>query len=608
MTTHKILILMGPVEEALRPAIDSAMRQISNGIIGIRNKKNVTKLNGLSRRGAFVEALIFAVDFGFCAKVFFKPKVIKRAKRPKKVMALETETREGWVKIEPSKTVEYYPHDMSKANEVLKKTLGFLEDLNLRETIKEGLTVVTDDVWQNLVELVKKNDQGVPEAPLSEDIPDGSLEPNRLERYFHSKRKEKKDEWIYKDVDLYAALKNHLGKKAKENESDYFCEFIAGLCAYHLSEYNNAISHFRKAYDKEYSCSWISEALAKVLFKDEKERGFKGEDEYVFELYKQILRAAPNDFPVLITGEPGTGKEIVAEEIHKYSGRKKNIFYVINIGALDGDLVNSVLFGHKKGAFTGASSDRLGAFKAAEEGTFFIDEIGNANLDVQKKLLRVIEYKEYRAVGGEKEDSKARLVFATNKDLWELVSKGKFMEDLLHRICVFHIELEPLWKHKNEILHFLGKELPEVRFDEEAHRMLKNHAWPGNFRELKSMCERTKAFDKKYIFREDIEDLLLKKKGNTSASLEAVDYNILNLQEFRGALKTLSKDEIKKYGCYQYLENNRDWKGMLKKIRGKSTSQNVGTSLSDAGLTEDNVESVCENYSFSKFINKNDAI
>ena len=208
---------------------------------------------------------------------------------------------------------------------------------------------------------------------------------------------------------------------------------------------------------------------------------------------------APTDATVMITGETGTGKEIMAEEIHKHSRRAHKPYIVIDCAAMAKDLIESELFGHVKGAFTGANSDRLGAFENADGGTVFLDEIGDLSPELQPKLLRVLEKREIRRVGSNTvRKINVRIICATNRRLDEEVNAGRFREDLYYRLSVVQIELPPLRRRKEDIpmlaklflkqLHGPDAMRQVARFDE-TMELLKRHDWPGNVRELRNLIE-----------------------------------------------------------------------------------------------------------------------
>ena len=217
-------------------------------------------------------------------------------------------------------------------------------------------------------------------------------------------------------------------------------------------------------------------------------------------LRKHIDLIAPTDMSVIIVGETGTGKEFVANAIHQKSPRRDKPFVAIDCGALPKELAGSELFGHVRGAFTGALADKQGSFEVADGGTLFLDEIGNLSYENQIKLLRVLQERKIKKVGGNKDISiDVRILTASNEDLKEEARKGNFREDLFHRLNEFKIELDPLRERKSDILTFayhflylaneeLGKEI--VDFDEAVKEKLKDYYWHGNLRELRNVVKR----------------------------------------------------------------------------------------------------------------------
>ncbi len=217
-----------------------------------------------------------------------------------------------------------------------------------------------------------------------------------------------------------------------------------------------------------------------------------------------LLRAArlvaATDVSVLILGESGTGKELLARYLHEHSPRRDRPLISINCAALPENLAESELFGHRKGAFTGAHSDQPGRIRAAEGGTLFLDEIGELPLGVQAKLLRFLEEGEIQTLGEPRPRKvDARLLAATNRDLHAQVAEGRFREDLLYRLSVVPLELPPLRERREDILPLMHyyldwfaqrHGLPPPTLTHDAQRRLRNHSWPGNVRELRNLCER----------------------------------------------------------------------------------------------------------------------
>jgi transcriptional regulator with GAF, ATPase, and Fis domain len=215
----------------------------------------------------------------------------------------------------------------------------------------------------------------------------------------------------------------------------------------------------------------------------------------------RVAKVAPTDSTVLITGETGTGKELIARAIHKRSQRNSRAFVSVNCAAIPRDLIASELFGHEKGAFTGATQRRLGRFESAEGGTIFLDEVGELPAEMQIALLRVLQEREFQRVGGnESFKTNARVVAATNRDLQAAIAEGRFREDLFYRLNVFPIEVPPLRERKEDIAllvqYFVdryaskaGKSITEI--NKRSMELLQCYAWPGNIRELQNVIERS---------------------------------------------------------------------------------------------------------------------
>ena len=216
-------------------------------------------------------------------------------------------------------------------------------------------------------------------------------------------------------------------------------------------------------------------------------------------IYKSIGKISRTDVEVLILGETGTGKELIAKAIHENSSRKHQPFIAINTGAIPTELLESELFGHEKGSFTGAYSQRIGRFEQASDGTLFLDEIGDMPMDVQTRLLRVLQEGEFFRVGGAKSIKvKTRIITATHKNLQKLVDENLFREDLLHRINAIKIELPNLSERKSDISeltnYFMNKYCEEYNvkhkvLNEESEKIFLKYDWPGNIRELQNVCK-----------------------------------------------------------------------------------------------------------------------
>ena len=239
-----------------------------------------------------------------------------------------------------------------------------------------------------------------------------------------------------------------------------------------------------------------NERLRQVVDRQNADWEMAGESAGLARVKDLILKVAPTDTTVLIRGESGTGKELVARAIHDNSPRAKQPFVAVNCAAIPGTLLESELFGHMKGAFTGADKNKAGLFELADGGTLFLDEIGGADASVQAKLLRALEEKSFIPVGGAKEITvDVRIVAATNKDLERLIAAGVFREDLFYRFNVFPVELPPLRERAEDIPHLAKRFLEELgardsQMDADVLAMLRRYAWPGNIRELRNIVER----------------------------------------------------------------------------------------------------------------------
>jgi DNA-binding NtrC family response regulator len=228
-----------------------------------------------------------------------------------------------------------------------------------------------------------------------------------------------------------------------------------------------------------------------------------GDSPAMKQVCEMIRRVAPTDTTILIYGESGTGKELVAKAIHAYSRRKDKQLLAVNCAALPEPLLESEMFGHVKGSFTGAAADKEGLFEAASGGTIFLDEIGSMPMSIQGKLLRVLQEKEVRRVGSNKNiPVDARVLAATNTPLETLIKAGTFREDLYYRLSVIPIEIKPLRERVEDILplvyHILNKETPQGKtppaMDADAAALLETYSWPGNVRELENAIKHALTF------------------------------------------------------------------------------------------------------------------
>jgi DNA-binding NtrC family response regulator len=267
-----------------------------------------------------------------------------------------------------------------------------------------------------------------------------------------------------------------------------------------------------------------------------------GDSPKIKKVIEMVRKVAPTDSTVLVTGESGTGKELIARAIHANSKRRNKSFFAVDCGTFSDALLESELFGHSKGAFTGAHQDKPGIFRVAHGGTVFLDEIGNITLEVQAKLLRFLEAREFLPLGSTTPQMvDVRLILATNKDLKEMVSEGSFREDFYYRIYVYPIAMPPLKERREDILpigyHFLeqfnrslGKHI--AGFDGRAVNKLTQYDWPGNVRQLRNAIERAVILcDKEQIslrelpFTDDVEQLI-ERVPSTNEELKRVKKEI----------------------------------------------------------------------------------
>ncbi len=266
-------------------------------------------------------------------------------------------------------------------------------------------------------------------------------------------------------------------------------------------------------------------------------------DSKLSDLYDQIHLVAPTDMTVLIQGETGTGKEYVANTIHNKSKRKEFPFVAVDCGALPRELAGSELFGHEKGAFTGAVNTKKGSFQVANNGTLFLDEIGNLPYEIQVMMLRVIQERKFRRIGSIKDiDVDVRIIVATNEDLKKAVEEGRFREDLYHRLNEFNIYIPPLRERREDLVafidHFIRIANDELHknikgVSEEVKGVLLNHPWHGNLRELKNVMKRSVLLTKSDLINTDC---LPKEFLNFRRNEE-----VLTLQEPAHDLKSVSE-------------------------------------------------------------------
>ncbi len=358
-----------------------------------------------------------------------------------------------------------------------------------------------------------------------------------------------------------------------------------------------AYDYLQKPFDPDTAALVVSRALERKRLKEQaatlrKElegvfafHNIVGKSPLMREVYGLLDQAAGLDITVLLTGETGTGKELAARAIHYHSGRKERRFVPVNCGALPSDLVESELFGHARGSFTGAVGEKAGLFEEASGGTLFLDEIGELPLPVQVKLNRALQEKEIRRVG----DNKAikvdvRVIAATHRDLKAEAAAGRFREDLFYRLNVFPVRMPPLRERREDIpllaAHFLEKHARAFRrdvegLDPDALRALTGHPWPGNVRELENAIERAVAVARGRTLA--LKDLPPEVKGSQEGSVPA---EVLAKMPYREAID-LARDRVSR----DYLV------ALLREFNG-----NVTQAASRAGMERESLHRLMKRY------------
>ena len=341
---------------------------------------------------------------------------------------------------------------------------------------------------------------------------------------------------------------------------------------------------------------------------------------------EKAVRVSPTDITVLVTGESGVGKEVFPKIIHQLSHRKHNKFIAVNCGAIPEGTIDSELFGHEKGAFTGATSSRSGYFEVADGGTIFLDEVGELPLTTQVRLLRVLENGEFIKVGSSKvQKTNVRIVAATNLNMDDAISKGKFREDLFYRLSTVEIKIPPLRDRNTDIILLFRKfasdfakkyNMPTVRLDDDAQRILKNYNWNGNIRQLKNITEQLSVLEKeRAINGEMISSYLPDPKNNLPAlisenksendfsSEREILYKILfDMKRDLNELKKLTSN-IKKSNSTE-SEKIDDIQSLLpRKFNEMENSNDENDSLLD-----DNFEHKNDKYSFAEEITEEETL
>ena len=321
--------------------------------------------------------------------------------------------------------------------------------------------------------------------------------------------------------------------------------------------------------------------------------GIIGNDFHLNRTLEKAVRVAPTDISVLVTGESGVGKESIPKIIHSLSHRKHAKYIAVNCGAIPEGTIDSELFGHEKGAFTGATQDRKGYFEVTDGGTIFLDEVGELPLTTQVRLLRVLENGEFMKVGSSKVlKTNVRIVAATNIDMQAAIEKNKFREDLYYRLSTIEIHL-PALRDRNEDIHLLFRKfasdfaqkyrMPSIRLDENAINILLNYRFPGNIRQLKNLAEQISVIEEernisgsklKQYLPNDKDNLpaIVGRKRDTDFSTERdIMYKVLfDMRNDINDLKKLTLDFIKKGNVEEIQEKHHQ---LIEKIYGDKQRQ-----------------------------------
>lgn len=290
-----------------------------------------------------------------------------------------------------------------------------------------------------------------------------------------------------------------------------------------------------------------------------------GKSKKMQEIYRIIAKVAPTDSTVLINGQSGTGKELIARAIHFNSARRDKQFVTVDCAVLSENLLESELFGHVRGSFTGAVTTKPGLFEVADGGTVFLDEIGNISPAIQAKLLRILQEREFTPVGGTKAKKvDIRLIAATNKDLEKMIKEGTFREDLYYRLNIVPISLPPLRERQEDIpalaVHFLKKYSEEMGkgikgFTPEAMEKLMKYPWPGNVRELENVVERTVVMMDEEMVR--VEHLILPGQEEKTETVNQVPATSEELKEIKKQLREKAVEDIERAFVIKALERNQ---------------------------------------------------
>ena len=337
---------------------------------------------------------------------------------------------------------------------------------------------------------------------------------------------------------------------------------------------------------------------------------------------EKTLRVASTEITVLVSGESGVGKENIPKIIHQFSPRKHAKYIAVNCGAIPEGTIDSELFGHEKGAFTGATTTRSGYFEVADGGTIFLDEVGELPLSTQVRLLRILENGEFIKVGSSKvQKTDVRIVAATNVNTIEAIKKGKFREDLYYRLSTVEINLPPLRARKEDIPLLFRKfasdfaqkyKMPTLRLDDDAQKLLVQYRWNGNIRQLRNVAEQASVLEKERLLtavmlRQYLPDMgsqlpavvdINQKDGDFSSEREILYKVLFDMKSDLNDLKKLTHELMENENISSVQKNNPD---LIKKIYGEETNENK--TLEFIGKTENKSEI---NYPESNNVNQYD--
>ena len=359
--------------------------------------------------------------------------------------------------------------------------------------------------------------------------------------------------------------------------------------------------------------------------------GIIGNDPILNRALEKALKVAPTDISVLVTGESGVGKESIPKITHQFSHRKHAKYIAVNCGAIPEGTIDSELFGHEKGAFTGATSERKGYFEVADGGTIFLDEVGELPLTTQVRLLRVLENGEFIKVGSSKvQKTNIRIVAATNLDMYEAIKENKFREDLYYRLSTVEIKL-PALRDRKEDIHLLFRKfssdfalkykMPSIRIDEDALEVLINYPWNGNIRQLKnvaeqiSVLERERNIDKitliNYLPNSQKSNLpaLIKKKQSTSdfSNEREILYKVLfDMKNDLNDLKKLTMELMKNDNMSEFQKNNEN---LIQKIYEENKESETHQTINVKNNNSKEIEVIKDNnYQYVQELNSSETL